>query len=300
MDKTAEARPITLGFYNTPEQRQPIPLKVSGTIPAWLEGSLYRGAGGIYDVGSFTTEHWFDGFSRLYRFEISNGEVTYRSRSLTDEVVEFIRQTGRYPGAAFCQDPCKIMLGALESTWRDGRPLGDFPSAHNVGVDFIKDWPGLRQKSAANSAFKSLVATTDSNELLQVDLETLEPLNFFTYQKYDKALHSAGLSSAHPTVGLDGSVYNHVLLPTEDGGAEYQVFELNPAGESRVLATITDAPASYLHEVFGTERFVILVVWQAYLDFEKLEREGSILGAVKPWDPNSDSLFCTHCRARSF
>ncbi len=100
------------------------------------------------------------------------------------------------------------------------------------------------------------------------------------------------MSAAHPSHGTDGSLYNYILLPTEDGGAQYKVFELNPEGKVRVLATIDDAPASYIHEVFGTENFVILIVWQAHLELEKVGSTGSVLGGMKPWDKDSDSLFC--------
>lgn len=285
--------PLTLGFYNTPEQHKPIKLvEVKGTIPAWLEGSLYRGAPGIYDVGQYTSEHWFDAFSRVYRFEISNGQVTYRSRNITDEMVAFIEETGRYPGAAFCQDPCKILLGALESTWRDGKKLGDFSSSKNFGVNYVLNWPGKGQIGTGDPRYRNLIATTDANDLLSLDVETMEPFELFSYEAYEDSLYREGLSSAHPTYGADGSIYNQVTVPTEDGGAEYKVFEISPLGESRVLASITDAPASYIHHVSGTENFVVLVVWQAYLDWEKIGQSGSVLGGLRPWDEASDTLFC--------
>lgn len=292
MAAAEEPHPLTLGFYNTVEQRTPIELEVLGAIPEWLEGSLYRGAGGRYDVGQFTSEHWFDGFSRLYHFDICHGKVTYRSRNTSDEMVDFVKEHGAYPGAAFFQDPCKIILGALESTWRDGKKLKEFPSARNVGVDFIGNWPGKGQTGAASSPFQNLVATTDANELMSLDVQTMEPLEFFTYEAYDKDLIPDGLSSAHPTIGVDGSLYQQVTLPTEDGGAEYKIFELNPEGKYRLLATITDAPASYIHQISGTENFVVMVIWQAHLDFNKMAEVGSVLGCIKPWDPDAETLFC--------
>lgn len=80
--------PLALGLYSTPEIQKPVDLEVSGEIPSWLKGSLYRGAQAGWDIGNYTSEHWFDGFSRNHRFEIGEGRVTYRSRNASDEIVD--------------------------------------------------------------------------------------------------------------------------------------------------------------------------------------------------------------------
>lgn len=114
--------PLSLGLYGTPEIQHPIRLEVEGKVnPLSLtaedgiltnhrfhiglsnysfrgynnstpltqrRGSLYRGAAGTWDVSNYTSEHWFDGFSRNHRFEISNGKVKYRSRNATDEIID--------------------------------------------------------------------------------------------------------------------------------------------------------------------------------------------------------------------
>jgi len=74
-----DSDPPTWGFYATPEIPDPKDLVIEGTIPKWLTGSLYRGAAATWDVGNYTVEHWFDGFSRNHQFEIANGQVTYKS-----------------------------------------------------------------------------------------------------------------------------------------------------------------------------------------------------------------------------
>lgn len=78
--------PLALGFYATTEVMDPIPLDIEGEIPTWISGSLYRGGQATWDVHNFSSEHWFDGFSRQHRFEIENGNVYYRSRNGSDEV----------------------------------------------------------------------------------------------------------------------------------------------------------------------------------------------------------------------
>ena len=80
--------PLALGFYNTPGTLVPVQLKIEGNFPKWLEGSLYRGAQAGWNAGNYTSDHWFDGFSRNHRFEIKDGKVEYRSRNSSDEVME--------------------------------------------------------------------------------------------------------------------------------------------------------------------------------------------------------------------
>ena len=186
------ANPLTYGFYATPEIQKPVLLEVTGSFPSWLRGSLYRGAAGTWDTGNLTAEHWFDGFSRNHRFEIANGQVEYRSRNATDELVDFVRETGKLPGGSFGSDPCKIIFGAFETTFRDGvEPHGDTASA-NIDVSYVADYPALaRNTSSFGSPLKTLVATTDGNYLQQIDPVTLEPIEISTYQAANPLLNSS-------------------------------------------------------------------------------------------------------------
>ncbi|KAF9766055.1 hypothetical protein IL306_001569 [Fusarium sp. DS 682] len=125
----ADSDPLSWGFYATHEIREPTHLEIVGEIPAWVT-------------------HWFDGFSRNHRFEIANGAVSYRSRNGSDELIEIVRETGLYPGGSFGGDPCKIIFGGFETTYRDGvDPVGDKSSA-NVGVTYAPNFAGMaRNKS---------------------------------------------------------------------------------------------------------------------------------------------------------
>ena len=133
----SDANPLTYGWYATPEIQNPTQLEVVGTIPQWVRGSLYRGAAATWDTGNFTAEHWFDGFSRNHRFEIQNGQVEYRSRNASDEQADFVKETGLFPGGSFGSDPCKIVFGAFEATFRDGTNQHGNTSSGNVPVSWV-------------------------------------------------------------------------------------------------------------------------------------------------------------------
>ncbi|MCJ1478615.1 hypothetical protein MMC13_007296 [Lambiella insularis] len=282
------SNPLTWGFYATPEVQKPSELHIEGSFPSWLSGSLYRGASATWDVGNYTAEHWFDGFSRNHRFEISNGVVTYRSRNASDELQDFVAETGRYPSGSFGSDPCKIIFGAFETTFRDGQKPHGNKSSTNVDVSWAPDFPGLaRNGSEPGGPFETLVTTTDGNFLQQIDPISLEPIEIFTYQASNLLLNDSGRSAAHPAHASDGSLYNYVL-DTSTKPPVYRIFGIEPPNsQARILANITDAPPAYLHSVFNTLDHIILIVWQA-----DLAHPGkTVLTSLGPWDPKRKTLF---------
>lgn len=286
--------PITWGFYGTHEMREPTQLKVEGYFPHWLTGSLYRGGAGIWDVGNYTAEHWFDGFSRNHRFEIANGMVSYRSRNGSDEIMDFVRETGRYPEKSFGSDPCKMIFGAFETTFRDGISPHGNKSSMNIAVSYVSNFPGIIGNSTdGNVPFKILVSTTDANGLQQIDPDTLEPTEIFTYQASHALLVNGSQSAAHPVHTADGSLYNYVL-DLSSSPPIYRVFGIHPAsGETQLLANITDAPPAYIHSLFGTEKHIVLIIWQA--DFT--QEANNIVDSIGPWDPERRALFYVINRA---
>lgn len=284
----ADSEPLTWGFYATHEVLEPTALEIEGTIPKWMTGSLYRGAASTWDVGNFTAEHWFDGFSRNHLFEIADGGVTYRSRNSSEEIVDFVRETGMYPDGQFGGDPCKIIFGAFETTYRDGVNAHGDKTTDSISVAYIPNFAGLDRNSTSTGApFDTLVVTTDGNRLQQIDPVTLEPIELLKYQASDPELKVDGRSCAHPSHGSDGSLYNY-LLDLEAQPPAYHVFGINaPDGKATILANVTDAPPAYIHSLFGTEKHLVLIVWQA-----DLTKQGkTIVDSLGDWDPERKSLF---------
>lgn len=72
----------------------------------------------------------------------------------------------------------------------------------------------------------------------------------------------------------------------------YNVFEVNPLGKGIILATITDAPAAYIHSMFSTKNYVILIVWQSDFGKKTSKPYYNVLDNLKDWDPKRKTLFC--------
>ena len=104
------------------EERSPVTLTVTGNIPLYAAGTLYRNGPGArklldYDGNvMFSCSHWFDGFdgfAQLHKFELIPSQdcikdVRFSSRFNVDSLMEELRRTGRFDGYSFAQkrDPC--------------------------------------------------------------------------------------------------------------------------------------------------------------------------------------------------
>jgi carotenoid cleavage dioxygenase-like enzyme len=75
-DPTSAAPPTsapTLGFSTLERELTADQLELSGTLPAWLAGSLLRTGPAKFELGEQRMRHWFDGLAMLHRFTISDG-----------------------------------------------------------------------------------------------------------------------------------------------------------------------------------------------------------------------------------
>ncbi|KAI0399564.1 carotenoid oxygenase [Xylaria palmicola] len=289
--------PNEAGFEGLTEVRGPVKLKVTGSIPSWAAGTLYRTGPGGYTIentpkGTFKTTHWFDGFAHTHKFEIISDpddpnepvQARYSSRYQAEEYVNAIRKLGRAPGLSFGQrqDPCIGIFGKLMSIFRREEAERD-PASANVCVTVQANLPGLPAGSKQSSSghkgvLRSLHLATDANIYQEISPETLEPIGL-AKQRSLHPLLKGPLSSAHAQRDPDtGDVFNFNL----DMGlcATYRVFRTSAAsGETDILATISasDLKPAYIHSFFLTPSFVVLRVPSSHL---------ACMGIAVPWNGN--------------
>jgi carotenoid cleavage dioxygenase-like enzyme len=70
------------GFLSLQSEGDHGPMSVSGAVPEWLQGSLFRVGPGKFEAGQQAMRHWFDGYAMLHRFDIADGAVSYANRFL--------------------------------------------------------------------------------------------------------------------------------------------------------------------------------------------------------------------------
>ena len=82
---TGSTNPAALGFQNLPWNfTAPSPsLPVTGQIPQWLSGTLYRNGPVLWPD---KTWHWFTGLGMMHAFHFDNGKVSYTNQFIRSEV----------------------------------------------------------------------------------------------------------------------------------------------------------------------------------------------------------------------
>ncbi|KAI1751365.1 carotenoid cleavage dioxygenase 1 [Xylaria castorea] len=298
--------PNEAGFEGLTEVRGPVELQVTGSIPSWAAGTLYRTGPGGYNVentpkGTFKTTHWFDGFAHTHRFEIIADpddpkglvRVQYSSRHQAEDYVDAIRKTGRAPGLSFGQrqDPCIGIFGKVMSVFKREEPRPT-PGSENVCVAVHADMPGFTSRSEHESSGhrgknNMLYLTTDSNLIQEISPETLEPIGLARQHSLHPLLKGP-LSSAHAQRDpVTGDLFNFNL----DMGryATYRVFRTNAAnGTTDILATISasDLKPAYIHSFFLSPSFVILCVPSSHISYMGISVpwNGNVVDAIEPFD----------------
>lgn len=143
-------------FENLTEHRGPIELVVSGTIPPWTAGSLFRNgpgapgrkiknlrpSSGQKDVGVLSLDHWFDGLAHIHRFDIipsgnDQVKILYSSRTQTDEFSKYLQEKGSFAETiSFGQraDPCVGMFAKMMSCYKAMDQKGEAQKYNNMNV----------------------------------------------------------------------------------------------------------------------------------------------------------------------
>lgn len=82
----------------TKHEQEPIEAPIEGSIPSWIEGTLYRNGPGRFEYGDKNYEHLFDGHACIHKFKISNGRVVYSNRFLeTQSFKKTLAEKRLYP-----------------------------------------------------------------------------------------------------------------------------------------------------------------------------------------------------------
>ena len=298
------------------EQRSPVDLKVTGSIPEYVAGTLYRTGPGGHTVKTdegklWSVSHWFDGFTQVHRFHIlppenakSVSRVLYNSRSSVNGLVESIRKTGSLNSFTFAQkrDPCQSLFRKIMAFFvPTPSDPSHKPDGHNVGVTVSVNMPGFtpldanKQAEGENpaSSITSLINKTDASQYQMLNPETLEPVGLAEQTDLHPDLKgqlSATHAKSDPTTG---DIFNYNLQIARQH--IYRVFKVSAAtGQTEILASITNAQgAAYLHSLLLTENYVILCVWNSYyaMGGMKLLYERNIIDALSDFDPAKRTMW---------
>lgn len=249
LPRTQRSFPRDLGraFENLPTEHGFVPLRVYGTLPEGLEGTLFRNGPGLFELFGRRYRHWFEGDGAV-------SAVRFGPRG-AEGAVKLVESAG--------------LLEEREA----GRML------YGLSVPPLFRWRSRRrgrQKNTANTNVlmwqDRLFALMEAAGPTELDPETLRTLGETTLDGV-----VLGAFSAHPhRVASRRATYNfgvrygrHTFL---------DLYELPDEGPARRLTSVPLGAPVMLHDFIATERHLVVfvaparvVVWRALLGVGGME-----------------------------
>ncbi|OXB68152.1 UNVERIFIED_CONTAM: hypothetical protein H355_010658, partial [Colinus virginianus] len=243
------------------ETREPIPAKIKGYIPEWINGNLLRNGPGKFEFGEEKYNHWFDGMALLHQFQLKSGTVTYQSKFLQSNSYLTNNQHNRIVVSEFgtlaMPDPCKSVFARFMSRFDPPKP------SDNANVSY--------------AVYKGdYYVTSENNCMFKVDPETLEMKEKVDWSKF-VAVNGA---TAHPHYAPDGTAYN---MGNSYGkfGTTYNIIEVPPQKSNcsetlegtKVLCSIApmdNMKPSYYHSFGMSENYIIFIEQPIKLDLLRI------------------------------
>lgn len=244
----------TSDYRETDEVELPV---LSGKVPDWLDGTLYRNGPGRFEVGDRRISHQFDAFAKIYKFRFSHGKVHYATKFLKSAVYnESIKQNdvikgmdmyAPVPPRSF-EERIKLLTAkndnALINVWK----TGDY-----------------------------LYVTQDGTLTSMIDPVNLDyrgygpPIKDLDYEKVQRAMQPA-----HPArrVGGEGTINTVITTTTKASGLgqNYMIYEDSPDMTRRIIGSFDLPYMTIAHSFPLTENYVVIIAMpleihaQDYLD----------------------------------
>lgn len=222
-----------LGLQSLDEEVHVDSVPVTGTVPAWLRGSLVRVTPALMDGGGKTVRHWFDGAAMLNAFGFGDGSVSYGSRFLDTDYLKDTRK-GQF-NFGFGADPCRSLFKRVMS-------LNDVNKFDNANVNLQE--LGHRY-----------IAMTETPLPVEFDPKTLATLG---KPKWPDKAAGGQITTAHPHYDYaTGEMVNY----TAKFGPKttYRVYAAGQVGAPRrLIGSVPVKKPGYMHSFGMSERYVVL------------------------------------------
>jgi beta,beta-carotene 9',10'-dioxygenase len=268
-----DAPPPALGFTTLEHETTLDELPLSGSLPAWLSGSLLRTGPAKFEVGERRMRHWFDGLAMLHRFTVDEGKVSYGNRYLESRSYRTAREQGRIVYGEFATDPCRSLFKRVQTLFQPGKAL---PDNANINVTRLGE---------------RFIAMTETPMPVQFDAHTLETAGVQPYEVPGQ------LTTAHPHADrTSGGMINYAAKLGRV--SSYRFFAVEPnASKSRVLGSLPVKEPAYMHSFGLTERWLVLAEFPFVVNPLALALSGRPYIENYKWKPERGTGFTLVDRA---
>ncbi|MGJ0489874.1 carotenoid oxygenase family protein [Methylobacter sp.] len=253
--------PYRLGFTTLETEARIDDLPVHGSVPTWLQGTLFRNGPAKFEVGEQRYNHWFDGLAMLHRFAFSGGRVSYANRFLHSRSYREVMEFGKIGRREFSTSPVRTPFQRVADFF-----FPKFTDNCSVSINKFGD---------------EIVALTESPQPYRFDPETLETLGAYAYQD-DLVGH---ISTAH--LHFDFQRMRHYGYLLEFGRqSRYHLYSMAADTGRRVRVTsIPVRKPAYMHSFGMTERYLVLTEFPLVVNPLKLRFSGKPFIRNYEWEP---------------
>ncbi|CAA0079478.1 Apocarotenoid-15,15'-oxygenase [Halioglobus japonicus] len=213
------------------------PDKITGEIPADLEGTLFLNGPGRNKIGDQQYGHWFDGDGMISAVSIKAGRVHYKNRYVC---------TPKYVNETAAQ---KILYRGV-GTQIPGGPLKNMFRA-----------PGNAANTSVILHAGKLLALWEGGKPWELDPATLETVGEY---HYDNGFTSMQPFSAHPRVDPDtGALYNFGVFGIPKPKLHF--YKIDPNGA--MVANTSQHVGDYAmcHDFAITQRYAVFILCPAFM-----------------------------------
>jgi beta,beta-carotene 9',10'-dioxygenase len=233
MATTTSQTTRALGLRSLDEEVHLDSVPVTGSVPAWLHGSLVRVTPALMEGGGKTIQHWFDGAAMLNAFGFGDGSVSYGSRFLDTDYLDDVRKGEANFG--FGADPCRSLFKRVMS-------INDVNKFDNANVNL-------------QELGRRYIAMTETPLPVEFDPKTLATLGKPKWP--DKEAYGQ-VTTAHPHYDY---ATDEIVNYTAKFGPKtsYRVYAAGQVGaKRRLIGSVPVKQPGYMHSFGMSERYVVL------------------------------------------
>jgi beta,beta-carotene 9',10'-dioxygenase len=206
-------------------------LPISGSLPAWLSGTLLRNGPGTFRVGEQRYRHWFDGLAMLHKFSFGGGQVSYANKFLHNRAYTEAQEIGRIAYSEFATDPCRSLFGRVMSVFSP-----QITDSAKVSLTKIAD---------------RFVALAETPIQVEFDPQTLEMAGVLKYEENEVGQ----MTTVHPHHDA-GTMYN--VVTRYHAISHYRLYGLAGSASPKLIGQIPTARPAYMHSFGLSQNYAIL------------------------------------------
>ncbi|MBI1838858.1 MAG: carotenoid oxygenase family protein [Candidatus Colwellbacteria bacterium] len=260
-------RKFGLGFSSLDKIVSIEQLPVTGTVPAWLSGTLVRNGPAKFEVGKKKLRHWFDGFAMLHKFSFEHGKVSYANKFLESRAYTYAQEKETVGYSEFATDPCRSIFKRFTQMFSP-QPTDNA----NVNVS----------KTASE-----FVAITETPLPIEFDPKTLETAGVL---KYNDTL-KGNLTTAHPHYDFEKKEGINYLTYFS-AKSTYNIYCIPHGSKTReIIGTIPAKEPAYMHSFGMTQNYVVLAEYPFVVNPLILLLSGKPFIENFKWKPNRGTNF---------